>query len=110
MLQSAFIIRARLDEWRSVFDLALRAARLAKNRAGEAGILSGLGVARQHADSLRYLQQVLEIQRELGTREGEARAQYNLALSTTWRSRSGTTVTRNECMTMPWKRCGWCAS
>ncbi|WP_370944983.1 BTAD domain-containing putative transcriptional regulator [Amycolatopsis sp. cg5] len=85
VLQSAFIIRARLDEWRSVFDLALRAARLAKNRAGEAGILSGLGVAhgvaRQHADSLRYLRQVLEIQRELGAREGEARAQYNLALS-----------------------------
>jgi DNA-binding SARP family transcriptional activator len=85
LLQSFFIIRARLEEWRSVFDLALRAARLAGNRPGEAGILSGLGIAtsiaRQHADSLNYLQQVLQLQRDLGSREGEARAQYNLALS-----------------------------
>jgi DNA-binding SARP family transcriptional activator len=85
LLQSFFIIRARLDEWRSVFDVALRAARLSGNRPGEAGILSGLGVAhgiaRLHDDSLRYLQQVLELQRELGAREGEARAQYNLALA-----------------------------
>jgi DNA-binding SARP family transcriptional activator len=85
LMQSFFITRARLEEWRSVFDVALRAARLARNKPGEAGILSGLGVAhgvaRQHADSLRYLQQVLELQRELGAREGEARALYNLALS-----------------------------
>jgi DNA-binding SARP family transcriptional activator len=85
LLQSFFIIRARLDEWRSVFDVALRAARRAGNRPGEAGILSGLGIAtsiaRRHAESWEYLQQVLELQRELGSREGEARAQYNLALS-----------------------------
>jgi tetratricopeptide (TPR) repeat protein len=30
---------------------------------------------------LRYLQEVLELQRELGAREGEARTQYNLALA-----------------------------
>jgi tetratricopeptide (TPR) repeat protein len=85
LLQSFFIIRARLDEWRSVFDVALRAARLSGNRPGEAGILSGLGVAHgiapMHDDSLRYLQEVLELQRELGAREGEARTQYNLALA-----------------------------
>jgi DNA-binding SARP family transcriptional activator len=87
LLQSFFIIRARLEEWRSVFDLALRAARLAGNRPGEAGILSGSGIAhdisRQHGEALRYLRQVLALQRELGAREGEARAQYNLAL-TAW--------------------------
>jgi DNA-binding SARP family transcriptional activator len=87
LLQSFFIIRARLEEWRSVFDLALRAARLAGNRPGEAGILSGSGIAhdisRQHDDAQRYLRQVLELQRELGAKEGEARALYNLAL-TAW--------------------------
>ena len=87
LLQSFFIIRTRLEEWRSVFDLALRAARLAGNRPGEAGILSGLGIAhdisRQHDEALRYLRQVLQLQRELGAREGEARAQYNLSL-TAW--------------------------
>lgn len=84
LMQAFFITRANLEDWRKVFDIALRAARLARNKPGEAGILSGLGVAhgiaRQHADSQRYLQQVLKLQRELGAREGEARALYNLAL------------------------------
>jgi DNA-binding SARP family transcriptional activator len=85
LLQTDFLIRARLEDWRSVFELALRASRLAGNRRGEAGILSGLGiahsVARQHSEALGYLEQVLEIQQELDAPEGQARALYNLALS-----------------------------
>ncbi|NBH07808.1 tetratricopeptide repeat protein, partial [Amycolatopsis sp. SID8362] len=85
LLQSYFVTRSRLDDWRSVFAVALEAARASGHRPGEAGILSGLGVvdgvARRYAESRRYLEQVLAIQRELGSREGEARAQYNLALA-----------------------------
>ncbi|WP_410669796.1 AfsR/SARP family transcriptional regulator [Amycolatopsis sp. cmx-4-68] len=85
LLQSYFVARSRLDEWRSVFAVALEAARASGHRPGEAGILSGLGVvngvARQYDESRRYLEQVLAIQRELGAREGEARAQYNLAMA-----------------------------
>jgi DNA-binding SARP family transcriptional activator len=85
LLQSYFVTRSRLDEWRSVFEVALEAARATGHRPGEAGILSGLGVvngvARQYAESRRFLEQVLAIQRELGAREGEARAQYNLAMA-----------------------------
>lgn len=85
LLQSYFVTRSRLDDWRSVFEVALEAARASGHRPGEAGILSGLGVvngvARQYDESRRYLEQVLAIQRELGAREGEARAQYNLALA-----------------------------
>jgi tetratricopeptide (TPR) repeat protein len=85
LLQSYFVTRSRLDEWRSVFAVALEAARAGGHRPGEAGILSGLGVvngvARQYAESRRFLEQVLAIQRELGAREGEARAQYNLAMA-----------------------------
>ena len=85
LLQSHFVTRSRLDDWRSVFAVALEAARASGHRPGEAGILSGLGVvngvARQYDESRRYLEQVLAIQRELGAREGEARAQYNLAMA-----------------------------
>ncbi|MEU0533017.1 AfsR/SARP family transcriptional regulator [Amycolatopsis tolypomycina] len=85
LLQSYFVTRSLLDDWRSVFAVALEAARASGHRPGEAGILSGLGVvngvARQYAESRRYLEQVLAIQRELGAREGEARAQYNLAMA-----------------------------
>ncbi|MFI5584313.1 AfsR/SARP family transcriptional regulator [Amycolatopsis sp. NPDC051758] len=85
LLQSHFVTRSRLDEWRSVFAVALEAAQASGHRPGEAGILSGLGVvngvARQYDESRRYLEQVLEIQRSLGAREGEARAQYNLAMA-----------------------------
>ncbi|MEV6626996.1 BTAD domain-containing putative transcriptional regulator [Amycolatopsis sp. NPDC051106] len=85
LLQSYFVTRSRLDEWRSVFEVALEAARASGHRPGEAGILSGLGVvngvARQYDESRRFLEQVLAIQRELGAREGEARAQYNLAMA-----------------------------
>ncbi|WIY05261.1 BTAD domain-containing putative transcriptional regulator [Amycolatopsis mongoliensis] len=85
LLQSYFVTRSRLDEWRSVFAVALEAARASGHRPGEAGILSGLGVvngvARQYDESRRFLEQVLAIQRELGAREGEARAQYNLAMA-----------------------------
>ncbi|GHG16098.1 MULTISPECIES: AfsR/SARP family transcriptional regulator [Amycolatopsis] len=85
LLQSYFVTRSRLDDWRSVFAVALEAARASGHRPGEAGILSGLGVvngvARQYAESRRYLEQVLAIQRELEAREGEARAQYNLAMA-----------------------------
>ncbi|WP_290054431.1 AfsR/SARP family transcriptional regulator [Amycolatopsis solani] len=85
LLQSYFVTRSRLDDWRSVFTVALEAARSSGHRPGEAGILSGLGVvngvARRYAESRSYLEQVLAIQRELGAREGEARAQYNLALA-----------------------------
>ncbi|SFW61397.1 AfsR/SARP family transcriptional regulator [Amycolatopsis australiensis] len=84
LLQSYFVTRSRLDDWRSVFEVALEAARAIGHRPGEAGILSGLGVvngvARQYDESRRYLEQVLTIQRELGAREGEARAQYNLSM------------------------------
>ncbi|MEQ0565749.1 BTAD domain-containing putative transcriptional regulator [Amycolatopsis sp. NEAU-NG30] len=85
LLQTYFMTSSRLDDWRSVFAVALEAARASGHRPGEAGILSGLGVvngvARQYGESRRYLEQVLAIQRELGAREGEARAQYNLALA-----------------------------
>ncbi|MGW4520410.1 AfsR/SARP family transcriptional regulator [Amycolatopsis sp. NPDC004378] len=85
LLQSYFVTRSRLDDWRSVFAVALEAARASGHRPGEAGILSGLGVvngvARQYDESRRYLEQVLAIQRDLGAREGEARAQYNLAMA-----------------------------
>ncbi|GLY35503.1 SARP family transcriptional regulator [Amycolatopsis sp. NBRC 101858] len=85
LLQSYFVTSSRLDEWRSVFAVALEAARASGHRPGEAGILSGLGVvngvARQYDESRRFLEQVLAIQRELGAREGEARAQYNLAMA-----------------------------
>ncbi|MEU8638426.1 BTAD domain-containing putative transcriptional regulator [Amycolatopsis sp. NPDC048633] len=85
LLQSYFVTRSRLDEWRSVFAVALEAAQASGHRPGEAGILSGLGVvngvARQYDESRRFLEQVLAIQRELGAREGEARAQYNLAMA-----------------------------
>ncbi|MEU0797297.1 BTAD domain-containing putative transcriptional regulator [Amycolatopsis sp. NPDC005961] len=85
LLQSHFATRSRLDEWRSVFAVALEAARAGGHRPGEAGILSGLGVvngvARKYDESRRFLEQVLAIQRELGAREGEARAQYNLAMA-----------------------------
>jgi DNA-binding SARP family transcriptional activator len=85
LLQSYFMTRSRIDDWRSVFAVALEAARASGHRPGEAGILSGLGVvnavARQYAECRRYLEQVLAIQRELGAREGEARAQYNLAMA-----------------------------
>ncbi|MEV4144849.1 BTAD domain-containing putative transcriptional regulator [Amycolatopsis sp. NPDC049691] len=85
LLQSYFVTRSRLDDWRSVFVVALEAARASGHRPGEAGILSGLGVvngvAREYDESRRYLEEVLAIQRELGAREGEARAQYNLAMA-----------------------------
>ncbi|WP_328645048.1 tetratricopeptide repeat protein [Amycolatopsis sp. NBC_00348] len=85
LLQSYFGTRSRLDDWRSVFGVALEAARDGGHRPGEAGILSGLGVVngvvRQYEESRHYLERVLTIQRELGAREGEARAQYNLALA-----------------------------
>ncbi len=85
LLQTYFAARSRVEDWRSVFGVALKAARAAGNRPGEAGILSGLGVvngiARQYAESRRYLEQVLAIQRELGAREGEARAHFNLTLA-----------------------------
>ncbi|WP_326944731.1 tetratricopeptide repeat protein [Amycolatopsis sp. NBC_01307] len=85
LLQSYFGTRSRLDDWRSVFGVALEAARDGGHRPGEAGILSGLGVVngvvRQYDESRHYLERVLTIQRELGAREGEARAQYNLALA-----------------------------
>ncbi|WP_410618327.1 AfsR/SARP family transcriptional regulator [Amycolatopsis sp. cmx-8-4] len=85
LLQSYFGTRSRLDDWRSVFGVALEAARDGGHRPGEAGILSGLGVVngvvRQYDESRHYLERVLVIQRELGAREGEARAQYNLALA-----------------------------
>lgn len=85
LLQSYFGTRSRLDDWRSVFGVALEAARDGGHRPGEAGILSGLGVVngvvRQYNESRHYLERVLAIQRELGAREGEARAQYNLALA-----------------------------
>ncbi|UOZ08163.1 AfsR/SARP family transcriptional regulator [Amycolatopsis sp. WQ 127309] len=85
LLQSYFGTRSRLDDWRSVFGVALEAARDGGHRPGEAGILSGLGVVngvvRQYDESRHYLERVLAIQRELGAREGEARAQYNLALA-----------------------------
>lgn len=85
LLQSYFVTRSRLDDWRSVFAVALEAARASGHRPGEAGILSGLGVvngvAREYDESRRFLEQVLAIQRELGAREGEARAQYNLAMA-----------------------------
>ena len=85
LLQSYFVTSSRLDDWRSVFAVALEAARASGHRPGEAGILSGLGVvngvARQYDESRRFLEQVLAIQRELGAREGEARAQYNLAMA-----------------------------
>ncbi len=85
LLQSYFGTRSRLDDWRSVFGVALEAARAGGHRPGEAGILSGLGVVngvvRQYDESRHYLERVLTIQRELGAREGEARAQYNLALA-----------------------------
>ncbi|MEC3978534.1 AfsR/SARP family transcriptional regulator [Amycolatopsis sp. H20-H5] len=85
LLQPYFLIRTRLDDWRSVCELALLAARADGNRPGEAAILSSLGVAngvaRAFTESIRYLRQVLEIQLELGEREGAARALYNLALA-----------------------------
>ncbi|MFE0026075.1 BTAD domain-containing putative transcriptional regulator [Amycolatopsis sp. NPDC059021] len=85
LAQSYFAAKARLDDWRAVFEVALEAARAERNRPGEAGILSGLGVvngvARDYAESRRYLEQVLAIQRELGSAEGQARAQYNLAMA-----------------------------
>ena len=85
LMQSYFVARSRIEDWRSVFAVALEAARAAGNRPGEAAILSGLGVvngvARQYGEARRYLEQVLEIQRELGAREGEARALYNLTLA-----------------------------
>jgi DNA-binding SARP family transcriptional activator len=85
LLQSHFVTRSRLDDWHSVFAVALEAARAGGHRPGEAGILSGLGVvngvARQYEQSRQYLEQVLAIQRDLGAREGEARAQYNLAMA-----------------------------
>ncbi|MFJ1766733.1 BTAD domain-containing putative transcriptional regulator [Amycolatopsis sp. NPDC088138] len=85
LMQSYFAPRSQLDDWRSVFGVALEAARDSGHRPGEAGILSGLGVIhgvlRQYAESRRYLEEVLAIQRDLGAREGEARAQYNLALA-----------------------------
>ncbi|MCR6484325.1 tetratricopeptide repeat protein [Amycolatopsis sp. OK19-0408] len=85
LLQSYFVTRSRLADWRAVFEVALEAARASGHRPGEAGILSGLGVvngvARDYEESRRYLEQVLAIQRELGAREGEARAQYNLAMA-----------------------------
>ncbi|OXM45902.1 transcriptional regulator, SARP family protein [Amycolatopsis thailandensis] len=85
LLQSYFIVRARLEDWRSVFGVALRAARDLGDRSGEAAILSGLGVAcgvaRQYEDSIVYLKQVVELQRQVGDRQGEARALYNLTLA-----------------------------
>ncbi len=85
LLQSFFIVRARLEDWRSVFDAGLRAAREAGDRPGEAAMLSGLGVAcgvaRQYEESSVYLKQVVELQRLVGDREGEARALYNLTLA-----------------------------
>lgn len=39
------------------------------------------GVARQYEDSIVYLKQVVELQRQVGDRQGEARALYNLTLA-----------------------------
>jgi tetratricopeptide (TPR) repeat protein len=85
LLQPYFLVRAKLDDWRAVCELALRAARADGNRQGEAAILSSLGVAngvaRAFKEAIRYLREVLEIQLELGEREGAARALYNLSLA-----------------------------
>ncbi|SEP27173.1 DNA-binding transcriptional activator of the SARP family [Amycolatopsis saalfeldensis] len=85
LLQTYFAGRARINDWRAVYALALRATRISGDRDGEAGILNGLGVIdgvmRDYASSRNYLEQALAIQRELGSREGEARAQYNLAMA-----------------------------
>ncbi|WP_236808293.1 AfsR/SARP family transcriptional regulator [Amycolatopsis albispora] len=85
VLQSYFMVRTRLHEWKAVFDVALSSAEACGDRRGQAGILSGLGVlhgvAREEPEAIRYLERVLAIQREIGDREGEARVQYNLSMA-----------------------------
>ncbi|PKV93719.1 DNA-binding SARP family transcriptional activator [Amycolatopsis echigonensis] len=80
-----FAGRARVDEWRYVFEIGLRAARNSGERQGEAAILNGLGViegvARNYVLAREYLEQALAVQLELGSLPGEARARYNLAMT-----------------------------
>ncbi|WP_326566581.1 BTAD domain-containing putative transcriptional regulator [Amycolatopsis rhabdoformis] len=80
-----FAGRARVDDWRALNELALRGTRISGDRGGEAGILNCLGVidgvVRDYASARRNLQQALALQRELGSREGAARALYNLAMA-----------------------------
>ncbi|WP_033295379.1 AfsR/SARP family transcriptional regulator [Amycolatopsis jejuensis] len=80
-----FAGRGRVDEWRQVYEVALRAARNSGSRMGEAAVLNGLGViegvARRYSSARQYLQQALEVQLELGSLPGEARARYNLAMT-----------------------------
>nr|WP_245573330.1 BTAD domain-containing putative transcriptional regulator [Amycolatopsis benzoatilytica] len=80
-----FAGRARVDDWRYVFETGLRAARKCGEREGEAAILNGLGViegvARNYGLARDYLERALAVQQELGSPQGEARARYNLAMT-----------------------------
>ncbi|MBB4687949.1 AfsR/SARP family transcriptional regulator [Amycolatopsis jiangsuensis] len=85
LLFTYFAGRGRVDEWRAVHEVALRATRDSGDRAGEAAILNGLGVidavVRDYPSARRHLEEALAVQQELGSLRGEARARYNLSQS-----------------------------
>ncbi|WP_344862648.1 AfsR/SARP family transcriptional regulator [Amycolatopsis ultiminotia] len=85
LLLTYFAGRGRIDEWRAVYEVALQATRNSGDRAGEAGILNGLGViegvVRDYVAARRHLEKALAVQQELGSLRGEARARYNLAMT-----------------------------
>jgi DNA-binding SARP family transcriptional activator/Tfp pilus assembly protein PilF len=69
-------------EWIATHDVALRSARVAGDRRGEAWVLNNLGMVRsqQHDPAaLGYLEQALELRRELGDLRGQAQVLNNIA-------------------------------
>jgi DNA-binding SARP family transcriptional activator len=69
-------------EWITTHRIALPSARAAADQAGEAWVLHNIGMAlsqQQSDDAIGYLQQALELRRQLGDRRGQAQAANNIA-------------------------------
>ncbi|MGH3404852.1 MAG: AfsR/SARP family transcriptional regulator [Streptosporangiaceae bacterium] len=71
-------------EWLATHEVGLASARAVGDRAGEAWVLSNMGVVlsqQQVPDADRYFVQALEIRRDLGDLRGQAQITNNLAFS-----------------------------
>jgi DNA-binding SARP family transcriptional activator/tetratricopeptide (TPR) repeat protein len=81
---SCFELHGYRAEWITTHQIALRSAREAGDRLGEARALNNLGIVlgQQRTDgAVGYFEQALAIHRELGDRRGQAQAANNLAFS-----------------------------
>ncbi|HUZ23360.1 MAG TPA: BTAD domain-containing putative transcriptional regulator [Streptosporangiaceae bacterium] len=92
-LWSYYMLRKPWDEWIGACQAGLASAQQARDRVGEAQLLSSLGIChgdrRQHGEAISCFQQALEIARELGDQRGEAASLSNLAQVHCWQRRFG---------------------